>query len=336
MIEPRGLIGFAVAYVGLASALSLLAGAGLLASRSWLRGQGPAAERRAAAIAIAAPAILSGAVVLILVGHSLLGPSLGGIDHCPEHDHHLHLCLFHGASWTFVGWAVALVAGMTLWTAVLVGHRIARLVSARRGLARIAASSRPLSGEHAGVLLAPSEAPYCFVAGLRRPRIYVGEAAWQRLEVDERRAMVEHERAHAAQGDLWRRTLLGLVATVSPSPLAGRLLAAWDGATERLCDHRAARVMGDPTSLARALVAMARPYPGSSLVPSGGLTSFSPRGPHEVVQRVEAVLAGGPDGGRVASLLGGIALTVVSMLLIMAALLAGPIHHGIESLLGRL
>ncbi|MBA2321675.1 MAG: hypothetical protein H0V89_11015, partial [Deltaproteobacteria bacterium] len=77
MIEPRGLIGFAVAFVGLAWALSLLAGAGFFAGRAWLRSQGPAAERRAAAIALTAPAIASGGVILVMVGHSLFGPSLG-------------------------------------------------------------------------------------------------------------------------------------------------------------------------------------------------------------------------------------------------------------------
>lgn len=336
MIEPRGLIGFAVAFVALAFGLSLALGAAFFASRSWLRRQGPAAERRAAAIALAAPAIASGGVVLILIGQSLFGPSLGLVDHCPAHDHHLHLCLFHGASWTSVGWAVALIAGTTVWTAVLIGHRTARLAGARRGLARIAASSRPLSGEHDGVLLAPSEAAFCFVAGLRRPRIYVGEAAWQRLAADERRAMVEHERAHVAQGDLWRRTLLGLIATVIPSPLAGRLLAAWDGATERLCDHRAATIIGEPTSLARALVTMASPHPRPAPIPSGLLASFSPTGTHEVVDRVEAVLAGGSDGRRIARSIGRTALVVLLSALIVSAALADPIHHGIESLLGSL
>lgn len=336
MIDPRGLIGFAVAFLTIAWALSFVAGAVFFAARPWLRRQGPAAERGGAGLALIGPPVLSAGLVAVLIGHSALGPMLGVIDHCPAHDHHLHLCLFHGASWTVVGWAVALVASLTVWTAVLVSHRALRLALARRRLARIAASSARLTGEHRDVLLSPATTAFCFVAGLRRPRIFVSTAAWQRLGEDERRAMVEHERAHAAQGDLWRRTLLGLVAISNPSPLAIRLLAVWDSATERLCDHRAATVVGDPSPLARALVALARSEPPAPVPVHGGLASFAPQRASEVIERVEAVLAEGPDGAGAARNLGRVALIGLAAALIVAAFLSGPIHHGIESLLGSL
>jgi Zn-dependent protease with chaperone function len=334
VIDPRGLIGFAVAFLAIAWALSLVAGAAFFAARPWLRRQGPGAERGGAGLALIGPPVLGAGVVAVLIGHSALGPTLGLVDHCPAHDHHLHLCLFHGASWSVVGWAVGLVAGLALWTAVLVSHRAVRLALARWRLARIAASSVRLSGEHRDVLLAPARTAFCFVAGLRRPRIFVSTAAWQRLGEDERRAMIEHERAHAAQGDLWRRTLLGLVAMSSPSPLAIRLLAVWDAATERLCDRRAATVVGDPSPLARALVSMARSRPPAPAVAHGGLASFAPKGASEVVERVEALLAEGGDGARVARDLGRAALVALAAALIVTAFLSGPIHHGIESLLG--
>ena len=336
MIEPRGLIGFAVAFLTITWALSFAAGAVFFAARPWLRRRGPAAERGGAGLALIGPPVLGAGLVAVLIGHSALGPTLGVIDHCPAHDHHLHLCLFHGASWTVVGWAVGLVAGLAVWTAVLVSHRAVRLARASRRLSRIAASSVRLTGEHRDVLLSPATTAFCFVAGLRRPRIFVSTAAWQRLGEDERRAMVEHERAHAAQGDLWRRTLLGLAATFIPSPLVMRLLAAWDSATERLCDHRAAMVVGDPSPLARALVAMARSRPPAPVPVDGGLASFAPQGATQVIERVEAVLAEGADGAGVARNLGRVGLVALAAALIVSAFLAGPIHHGIESLLGSL
>lgn len=332
MIQPASLIGFAVAFLVASWAGSVLLGSAVLLAGRWLRSAGPGAERRAAACAIALPPVTSAVIVLVLASYSVGGPRFGLADHCPQHLHHLHLCLFHGASWAHQVWAVTTVAFIGTIISTRIIHRAGALFNARVALRRVARVSQRLASPAGEVFLAPATTPFCFVAGLFAPRIFVSTAAWERLDEAERAAMLAHEQAHAEQGDLWRRSLLDGFALFAAPLFATALVERWSNATERLCDHRAALVVGEPEPVARALLSFARVGLGRSPVASA---CFLPAG-GEVVDRVEAVLAGEGDGSHVARSVAVGAAVVIALVIVGSTALADPLHHALESLLGTL
>jgi len=326
-MQPGSLIGFAATFLVASWALSVLLGAAVVLGRRGLRAAGPRAERRAAAFGLVFPPLAAGIVVSILAGTSLAG---GPADHCRLHLHHLHLCVFHGTSWAERAWAVGIVAFMGTLALARFVHHATRLASARSALRQVEAVSTRLASSAGEVWLAPGSKAFCFVAGLVRPKIFVSTAAWDRLTADERDAMLAHEAAHAEQGDVWKRSVLHVVSWFAAPLVGGVLLERWSSATERLCDHRAALRLGEPEAVARALVNVARSQPGGEPVASA---CFMPAG-SDVVERVEAVLAGGGDGHRLARLFGLAALLVVSAVAISSVALADPIHHALETLVG--
>ncbi len=329
-MQATSLIGFALAFLVASVVGSTLLGSAVLVSRPWLRAAGPRAERRAAAYAILLPPLLSLALVTVLAGYSVVGPWMGLEDHCPQHLHHLHLCLFHGANWASEGWAVATVALLAFLVATRIVHHVITLWRARAGLKRIARVSRRLSSPAGEILLAPASTPFCFVAGLFKPRIFVSSAAWERLDDEERRAMLAHEMAHAEQGDLWRGSALRMSALFGAPWISSQVVAVWNAATERLCDHRAAIAVGEPEFVARALVSLSRT---NGLVPRSATACFVPNR-NDVIERVEAVLAARGDGRLAAQRMAIAAAILTASVLVGTTALAGPIHHALESLLG--
>jgi hypothetical protein len=112
--------------------------------------------------------------------------------------------------------------------------------------------------------------------------------------------------------------------------MARRALVTWRRATEKLCDRAAAGDVGEETTVAQALVKMARlagaPSPGMAFVPA----------PSEVEERVEALLAAPPTGAAAARRM-SVAMTASFVVAAAAAIaLADPLHHAIESLFGAL
>ena len=330
MIEPGSLIGFALVWVVTTWLTSAGLAGWLLRARDRLRRMGPRAERRAASIALALPVALGAVVTIGLAGFSLLGPSFGVADHCLWHDHHLHLCLRHGTAWLTHSWTVALTAGL----AALLVVRVARAAVRWWNTARRLRALRAVSCERAMpdgtlVVCAPSRQRFCFTAGLRTPRIYIGSATLDQLRRDEQRAMIAHERAHVAFGDLWRGSALSMLALLGAPGLAASALRAWRDAGERLCDRVAADTVGSPEAVASAIVAFAR-------VPACSTGyAFLPH-PAQVVERVEAVLGDAPRGDRAARRLGATAALALLGFAAFAALLADPLHHAVETLLGHL
>lgn len=344
-MTPGSLIGFAAVFVlvtWLASALAWLA-------LPRVARRGAEVERRAAFLAAALPALLGVAVAAALVGQSLWGR-----DHCGAHGHHAHLCLAHGAAWAERWWAMALLAIALL---LLVG-RSARLA---RSLWRGAALDRELSHallsrrERGPIHLVPSPRPFCFVVGVRRPRIFVSTAARAALSDEQWRAMLLHEESHIAHRDLRDRLLLELLLGLA-APLVGRRVRAlWDGAIERLRDADAAQ-QSSPEAVASALVAMARATLGrrgagipalSSIASFAAATGASPAAAAgaasvlscggelgSIAQRVAALLEAHPRGEGQARRLAQLAWAGMSSLAIAAALSAGALHHTLETLLG--
>lgn len=330
-MSGESLIGFAFLFVVTTLVASLVLGGVALAFGRRLRAAGPRVERVAYGLALLAPPAAASVLVVVLATFSIAGPWWGVADHCGHHAHHLHLCLRHGASWGAHAWAVASIAGTSVFLAVHVGRRIFRVASARAAVARLvrAATTREVRG--GTVLVVPSTRAFSFVSGVRRPRIFVSAAAWELLAEDERAAMLAHERAHVAQGDLGRGLVLDLAALLGAPGVARRCLGRWEDATERLCDHVAVAEVG-VAPLARALLAMAgapdlrTAVPGAAFVRDGGA----------VVTRVEAVLEGTRDGIALARLLSAAAAIGAGTAVLVVVTRAGAVHHLIESVLGRL
>jgi Zn-dependent protease with chaperone function len=307
--------GFALVFVLTAwtvSSLGAIAGA-----RGWLRRLGPVAEQRAAEVAAVLPVVVALLAVATLVAQSALG-----VDHCKAHDHHAHLCITHGAQWierTWVVVALAVAAATMLGRAVLVAGSYVRGARSVRALRR-------LSRQAGDVRLVDSERAFCFVT---RDGIYVSSRAWSALPDGERAALVAHEAAHVHHGDLHRRAALEAVLVLAAPFVGDRLRGAWLHASERRCDARAAASIGEPETVASAMISMCR-LQAARPAPSFGFTPAA----DELAGRVQAVLAGGPLGERAAAVLARSVIVSCMVLAIIGLAAAEPIHHAFETLLG--
>jgi Zn-dependent protease with chaperone function len=329
-MEAGSLIGFGLAFLSASALASLICAGVLFAFRRRLRLAGPAAQRKASSWALVLPPLSGLAVTVALIGHSALGRWLGEPDHCAAHAHHLHLCLYHGAGWLTHTWAVVALVVVGTVAVVRASARTFRMRAAHQAIRTLGRMSRRPDSGHQGdeICIVPANRHFCFCAGLRRPRIFVSSASWARLDAPGREAVIAHERAHVRQGDVWRRFVLGLLSLVGAPGVTTLILRLWHRATERLCDREAARVVGDPTVVARALVDL------SGARAPRALPAFVSG--DDIVQRVEALLAGEPDGVEAARRVHRAAL-VASVLTTLAALVsADPLHHAFETLLGMM
>ena len=322
MMATGSLVGFGLALVAAIWTVSLALGASaLLLSRMARRD--PALERAAASIALVAPPILGAAAVVAILVHSFAAAGSDG-DHCGGHAHHLHLCVVHGAAWAANAWAVAALAAASALMLARVVFLVASFVRGSRAIGDL----RRVAVETDGVFLVPSDRLFVFTAGIWRGATFASSAAWRALGPDERAAALAHERAHQESRDLLRRSGLALLA-IAAAPLIGRrMLSVWDSATERLRDRDAATAVGDETSVASALVALAR---ASSACPAWS----APLAPaDELSLRVESVLdERGPRvraGARVVMAAGIILAAAIPV----AFVVADPLHHLLETVLG--
>jgi Zn-dependent protease with chaperone function len=310
--------GFVLVFVVCAWALSALGGIALSASGDRLHASGPLVERRVAATIAIVPLVLATAVVITLVLQSTLG-----VDHCPVHGHHAHLCLAHDSRWLELPSVVAMLA---IAGATLVGRATLVAIALVRG-ARSIRALHAISRTVGSVRIVDSERPFCFVAG-REPAIYVSSRVWDALPPAEREALVAHESAHVEHGDLQMRVVME-ICLVFAAPLVGdRVRDLWICASERLCDARAARATS-PENVASAMVSLCRLQTTRPAASFG----FTP-GAAELAGRVEAVLEQRPLGERVATIAGRIVFLVCAVFVAGAAIAAEPLHHAFETLLG--
>lgn len=318
-MQPGSLVGFGVVFVLVAWTLSVALTLLLWMRRHWLRRLGPAAERRAVELVAAVPVLFGIAVVAVLVVRSQVGT-----DHCQVHDHHVHLCLMHGAPWTEQLWAVALVTLVGAISFVRFAILGAAVLRRRRSVARLRRACR----HEDGIWWVDTPHALCFVSGFRDPEIFVSTGTWLALGDDERAAMLAHERAHVRQRDVARRFVLDVL-LLAGAPFALLLRRAWDCASERLCDARAADVIGSGEAVASAMVKVCRLGVNASFSPA----SFTP--PDGVLaERVEAVLAGEPTGDRAAGVLLALVTSVAIAIVLVTAIQAEAVHHLLESVLG--
>lgn len=308
--------GFALVFAVTVVTVSALGAIALRAARRWLQGLGVLAERRAAEAVAIMPVVIGGIVIVVLVAQSLLGA-----DHCQAHGHHAHLCFTHGAQWIERTWVVVVLAvacAMFVARAAIVAATYARGARSVRLLQRF-------SRLHGHLWIVDSDRAFCFVT---RRGVFVSSRVWSDLPEEERDALVAHEQAHLRNGDLAKRLVLELFLLLA-APCAGEIVRdTWLRASERLCDAHAASIVGDPETVARAMVSMCRlgaqPTPGFAFTPLAA----------ELAARIRAVLAEAPLGERAAAMLmraGIVACVVVASVGIAAA---GPVHHAFETLLG--
>lgn len=318
-MSPAAFVGFAAVFVLVAWSASAVLALLIVVARPALRRRGAATERKAAAFAVVAPSLIGVAVLVAL----LWGQTAG--DHCEEHHHHAHLCVAHAGAWLDQSWAVVLVgvaSATVLLRLVLVGGALLRT---RHAVLRLRRVSQAMA--HPGLRIVTSPLSFCFVAGLRRPEVFVSSAAWDALEPDQRQAVLAHELAHVRNGDLWRRAVLDLLGVLAAPLVAARLRSIWSSASERLADARAAESVGC-LAVASAMVQMCRA--GRVDQPLPGFTATG----EALGDRVRAILEVEPTGERSASRLAVVMLLSTVMIVAMVLAFADPLHHVLETLLG--
>jgi beta-lactamase regulating signal transducer with metallopeptidase domain len=257
-----------------------------------------------------------------------LAPSFGFIvDHCTHaadpHDHP-HICAAHHVT---VLPAVTLIVLAAVWVArVLVGalHAARGAVVAHRTRGALSRMSEGCAERGIGVL--PFEEPQAFVVGTLRPALFVTRGLLAQAHSEHLAPVLAHEHAHLRRRDPLRR-LVGSVALAFHLPgLAAWLERRLARTHEMAADAEAARELGDPERVARALVRLTRAQRRSPRM----AIAF---GASDVELRVATLLDRRPRHDRP----GGAALVLAALLLfVTAGASANAVHHGVEIVLGLL
>lgn len=326
MMALGSLVAFGLVFSSVSLGLSLGLNTTLHVSRRRLRRMGPWVERQAATAALVLPPLLALAVVAALGLESMLALA-DGTDHCLAHLHHLHLCVRHGAAWVAQPWAPALLAATTTFVAVRFGYSAWAHALAQRAANRLRALGAPLGAP--ACYLVPAGERFAFTAGVFSPAVIFSTAAWDALRADEREAILSHELAHLAHGDLWRRAVLGIAASLGAPVLVGHALRLWELSAERICDRRAALVVGRPSTVASAMLALVR-NARTPMAPAGAVFAAA----SNVPQRIESLLTEESGGEHTARRV-VFSLSFAAVLFAVAcAVFAEPLHHALETILG--
>ena len=327
-MAPESLVGFGVVALAVCLTTSLLLTAMQAVLSRWPARQSALTERRMATLVLTLPPVLGfGVAALIAVEKGLAW--LEGSDHCLGHGHHLHLCPIHGDAWTSVPWVVAVVAAAGTYVLARDAQVVWAHASAHALVRRLKRSGRVLSEAPVATLLVPSPERFAFTVGLVRSTVIVSSAAWEALGDAERIALLAHEAEHVARGDVRKRALLGVLAAFGVPGLAEATLGRWTRATERASDAAAARIVGRPSTVASALVALA--HSDSRRPPLAAVASAAAC---DVEQRVVALFSG---EGRAASAPSPVTwwiLGLAAVALVATGLGAEALHHIFETLFG--
>jgi beta-lactamase regulating signal transducer with metallopeptidase domain len=313
-----------------ASAISLSALAGLIPLELAVN---PRPSTRARALTALAPA-----AVALVVGLVVLLPSPLSECHCFAHgDGHPHLCVRH--PWLALP-LLSFAAPVAIVWAAFAALRLFRVLrEAARG-ERLASELRSQPAELVDgveVRFVQTLGLGAFTLGLWQPFVVVGRDLWERLDANERLAVLHHEHAHVTRGDALTQTCLRVASALLPwSTSHGPWLRAWRSATEVICDRHAAIEVGDPTTVARTLVSVQRlraqhrvghtPFPVLGIAADGDLAL-----------RVHALLEERPAASPpLTSDLRPIGLGVLGFAVLLVAWPGSFLHHAAESVLGLL
>ena len=325
-MTAASLVAFGAVFVSTSLGLSLLFSGSLLLGGQFLRRMGPWVERRAATAALVLPPLLAFGLVAVLAVDSALALS-EGTDHCLDHPHHLHLCLKHSALWASQPWALCLVISAATFVAVRSTLSLWAHWVAQRAVSRLRMLGAPI-GERACYLV-PSDVRFAFTAGLLSPAVIFSSAAWEVLEREQREAILAHEIAHVAHGDLRRRAVLGFAASFGAPYLVSRGLRMWELSAERICDRHAALAVDRPSTVASAMLALVRTAP-TRLAPEWAVFAAA----SHVPERIESLLREEPGGERHSRHLLIVFAAASVFFAIACGAFAGPIHHTLETILG--
>lgn len=237
-------------------------------------------------------------------------------DHCLPHDHHPHLCLVHGF-WMPSGPLWGSVGALGLVGAILWARLVQRILQSHRmvlGLLR-------LSHAQGSLRILPSHRAMAFTAGFLHPKTVISNAVLVGLEADELKVVIAHEDAHASRHDALWRVILEALLLGMPRSRRTILLEDFSLASEEVCDRCAVSAEATSDRVAEVLVRMQRL---GCLHPEGAPGAT---GSH-LVRRVKALL----DNPYPPRPLWMKSIWLSPLLL----LLADPVHHAAESLLGLL
>ncbi len=224
-------------------------------------------------------------------------------------------CLFHPTPMTGLVWVLGLLAAAPFVRAAIIG--LAGICATRRVIDGV----RPVARRDAlsGHLWIPGS--HSFVAGWPRAEVYVGEGLASALAPSALEAVVAHEQAHVARGDVALRWSARLLSAGHVPSVARTLLGALDLAVEQACDAAASQRVRDPLLVAEALIAVSRMDPtGPRVVPAFASVGVEPR--------VRALC----DARWVPATRSGVlAAAVCASVAGMAVAYAAPLHHAAEA-----
>jgi len=314
----------AMAGLGFAAGTSFLLAVAWPLLRRRLRGGHPETRARIALAAAIAPTV----VPIVLLGLCLAPGALGLLglhaDHCVQHPGHPHLCLVHPTAMLTASSALLLVLFLALVAGGVLGVAL-RAARTRRALAGL--RNAPARCLAPGVRRIESERAFSLTAGLGRGEIFVSGALADALAPAHLDAVIEHERAHERRRDGLRRLAAQVLSWPHLPAVRRAILGELELATEQACDEEAGRHLGDRLVVAEAILAAERLAASGPPQFPGPLLAF---GGNAVPARVHGLLAEpvarpGRAGWWTAGGLG-----------VACLLLADPLHHATEHLLGLL
>jgi Zn-dependent protease with chaperone function len=198
-------------------------------------------------------------------------------------------------------------------TAVLIRGLVAQKIALPSSV-RSAADGLDLEGR---IDVVADERPFSFCYWFLRPRICLSTALVERLDIDELRAVLHHERYHLRQRDPLRQVVARYFAAgLYVVPVVDELLSFHTLQKEIEADQEAVRASGDVRSLASALYKL---LPDADDVSLGLLVPVSSLSVTEA--RIEQLVAGRPLS---------VALSPVSVILSDGALIAAAVLVAVQ------
>lgn len=249
-------------------------------------------------------------------------------DHCHLHPDHIHLCLRHPPQLVHTFLAAMFVAAVLLVCAALLASWLLHWHNTRRLVSQLLAMSR--HDQLRGLHIVDTDAPLAFAAGLHAPRLFLSRLLVSQLPGDQLAVVIAHERAHAARHDALRQTIASALSRLHLPPIRNALLADLSLAAEQACDEAACCAVGDRLLVAETIVAVEKLFTRQSPRQATNLCAISHFNDSNVGQRVRALLDA-PCLERPSARAFWAAGTVA---LVMLAVLAEPLHHATESLVG--
>lgn len=301
---------------GLATVGSQVLGLGYPKVRAFLGRIAPEGRAHLLSLLAGLPWLLaSGTLLLAFLPSFITIPGLIQ-DHCLPHDHHPHLCLRHGL-WAPSGQAWAILAVLGLAGGAFWVRFLRRLVEGQRQVRLLLRVAQEAGGFH----LLPSQRAVAFSAGLLRPRTLLSSKVMSSLDGADLSVLLAHETAHARRRDALRLVIAEAMLMAVPRRGRNLLLEDLSLACEEACDRAALPQAGSPERMAEVLLRVQRL---GMVAPAGqpGATGS------QLPLRVRALLGdpypAAPTWAR---------LLWFSPILL---LLADPVHHAAETLLGLL